>query len=202
MIPSSPMTSYLTLTLKSLGFDTFTTNLLTIPASVLFIILLILVTWLSEMFDERLLFGVVSEIGMMAPLIALALVGKDANKWGVFTACTLLVGYIYVHAILVSLTSRNAGSVRTRTVGSAVYNMCVQVRLHAPIPPPNICADSTTHRPVASSAPTSTARATSPSTTRAIKCLSESQPTTLCSSSRPSYGTFTATRAVTRFGTQ
>ena len=26
----------------------------------------------------------------------------------------------------VAMTSRNAGSVRTRTVGSALYNMCVQ----------------------------------------------------------------------------
>ncbi len=31
-----------------------------------------------------------------------------------------------MHAILVALTSRNAGSVRTRTVGSSLYNMAVQ----------------------------------------------------------------------------
>lgn len=28
--------------------------------------------------------------------------------------------------VAVAMTSRNAGSVRTRTVGSALYNMCVQ----------------------------------------------------------------------------
>jgi hypothetical protein len=28
--------------------------------------------------------------------------------------------------VKVAITSRNAGSVRTRTVGSAIYNMCVQ----------------------------------------------------------------------------
>lgn len=39
---------------------------------------------------------------------------------------TLLVGHPYVHAILVAITSRNAGTVRTRTVASALYNMCVQ----------------------------------------------------------------------------
>lgn len=32
LIPNQPMTAYLTLQLKSVGFDTFTTNLLTIPA--------------------------------------------------------------------------------------------------------------------------------------------------------------------------
>jgi hypothetical protein len=31
-----------------------------------------------------------------------------------------------VHAILVAITSRNAGTVRTRTVASALYNMTVQ----------------------------------------------------------------------------
>lgn len=39
---------------------------------------------------------------------------------------TLMVGHPYVHAILVAITSRNAGTVRTRTVASALYNMCVQ----------------------------------------------------------------------------
>ena len=31
-----------------------------------------------------------------------------------------------MHAILVAITSRNAGAVRTRTVASAIYNMSVQ----------------------------------------------------------------------------
>jgi hypothetical protein len=37
-----------------------------------------------------------------------------------------MVGHPYIHAILVAITSRNAGTVRTRTVASALYNMCVQ----------------------------------------------------------------------------
>jgi hypothetical protein len=45
-------------------------------------------------------------------------------KWAL---SSLLVGYIYIHAILVALTSRNSGSVRTRTVGSSLYNMAVQL---------------------------------------------------------------------------
>jgi hypothetical protein len=37
-----------------------------------------------------------------------------------------LVGYIYAHAVMVGLASRNAGSVRTRTFGSSLYNVAVQ----------------------------------------------------------------------------
>lgn len=34
-VPATPESNYLTLTLKGLGFDTFQTNLLTIPSTVL-----------------------------------------------------------------------------------------------------------------------------------------------------------------------
>jgi hypothetical protein len=40
---------------------------------------------------------------------------------------TLLLGYPYIHAIQVALQSRNANSVRTRTVASAFYNMFCQI---------------------------------------------------------------------------
>lgn len=37
-----------------------------------------------------------------------------------------LAGILAKETNLVAMTSRNAGSVRTRTVGTALYNMCVQ----------------------------------------------------------------------------
>lgn len=55
MLPAAPISNYITLQLKSLGFGTFETNLLTIPAYVLFIINLLLFTWLSEKLNERFL---------------------------------------------------------------------------------------------------------------------------------------------------
>lgn len=126
MIPSNPPAAYLTLTLRSLGFDTYKTVLLSIPASALFIIQLIVWTRVSEKVNQRLAFGVYNALWLFPLLFVLRFMDLERNPWGKFVITTLIVGHIYVHAILVALTSRNAGSVRTRTVGSALYNMCVQ----------------------------------------------------------------------------
>ena len=125
-IPPIPATSYITLELKSLKFGTFDVSLLTIPAYVVFIINLLLFTWVSERINLRLLLGCVAETWCLALLIALETLPDHASAWGRWVILVLLVGSPYVHAILVSMASRNAGSVRTRTVASAVYNMMIQ----------------------------------------------------------------------------
>lgn len=114
------------MTIKSLGFTTFQTNLLTIPAYVLFIINLLFWTWFSEKTNQRFLTGLVSQLWCLPLLIVLEFLGAGASRWGRYALSILLVGAPYVHAINVAITSRNAGSVRTRTVASAMYNMTVQ----------------------------------------------------------------------------
>ncbi|KEF52189.1 uncharacterized protein A1O9_11816 [Exophiala aquamarina CBS 119918] len=114
--------------LKALGFDSFETNLLTIPAYVLFILQLLFWTWVSERINQRILLGVIGQIWclpLLVALVALLSVFHNSN-WSKWVLSTLLVGYPYVHAILVALTSRNSGTVRTRTVGPSLYNMAVQ----------------------------------------------------------------------------
>ncbi|KAK5050607.1 hypothetical protein LTR84_003889 [Exophiala bonariae] len=127
-IPSTPPQAYITLTCKALGFDTFETNLLTIPAYVLFILQLLFWTWVSEKINQRVLLGVVNQFWCLPLLIALVTLPPTFHNsnWSKWVISTLLVGYPYVHAILVALTSRNSGTVRTRTVGSSLYNMAVQ----------------------------------------------------------------------------
>ncbi|EMC96132.1 hypothetical protein BAUCODRAFT_70023 [Baudoinia panamericana UAMH 10762] len=125
-IPTTPITAYITLSLRSAGFGTFETNLLTIPAYVLFILQLLFWTWLSEKINQRLLLGVLGQLWVLPLLITLELIPSNTTPWGIWACATLLVGYPYIHAILVAITSRNAGTVRTRTVASAMYNICVQ----------------------------------------------------------------------------
>lgn len=125
-IPGSPISSYLTLTLRGLGWDVFQTNLLTIPAYFLFFFQLIFWTWLSEKINNRFLIVLVGQLYLLPLLVSLEVLPAAASEWAKYTLSILVVGSPYIHAIIVALTSRNAGSVRTRTVGSALYNMCVQ----------------------------------------------------------------------------
>ncbi|KAG5951734.1 hypothetical protein E4U53_002383 [Claviceps sorghi] len=129
IIPFIPPQAYITLTCKALGFNTFETNLLTIPAYTLFIIQLLFWTWVSEKINQRVLISLITQVWALPLLIALVALPTTFpnSNWSKWVISTLLVGYPYCHAVLVGLTSRNAGSVQTRTVGSSLYNMAVQM---------------------------------------------------------------------------
>ncbi|KAJ5215205.1 permease of the major facilitator superfamily [Penicillium cinerascens] len=126
LIPPHPASSYITLELKSMGFGTFQANLLTIPAYVLFIVNCYFFSWVSEKINQRLLLGAFAEIWNLALVLTLELLPKETNAWARYAVLVLLIGSPYIHAVIVAMTSRNAGSVRTRTVASAMYNMTVQ----------------------------------------------------------------------------
>lgn len=126
-IPVSTTSTYLTLTLRSLGFDPFSTNLLTIPAQVTHIIFLLLITWASERYNERTYIAILQPLWLL-PCIAMLRWWKGSleNIWGTYAILTVLLSAPYIHAILVSWCSRNSNTVRTRTVSAALYNMFVQ----------------------------------------------------------------------------
>ena len=128
LMPSHPMAAYLTLILRdTAGFGVFQTNLLTIPAYVLFIASTIFFPWLTEKFNERFLLCIISQIWVLPCLIALEVLPKDRSPWATYALSILVFAEPYFHPVIVAITSRNAGSVRTRTVASALYNMHVQV---------------------------------------------------------------------------
>lgn len=99
-IPNQPITAYLTLTLKGLGWDTFQTNLLTIPAYILFLLQLILWTWVSEKINNRFLIVLFCQIYMLPLLVALEVLPASSNPWVQYTLSILMVGYPYIHAII------------------------------------------------------------------------------------------------------
>ena len=100
-IPNQTATAYLTLTLTSLDFNTFQTNLLTVPAYVLFTLQLLIWTWISERINNRFLIIFFCQVWMFPMVIALeVLPGGHAYAWGRYALNALLVGFPYVHAIL------------------------------------------------------------------------------------------------------
>lgn len=100
-LPHQCCLAYITLILKGLKFDTFETNLLTVPAYTLFVIQLITWTWVSEKINNRYLIIFGCQIWILPLLISLeVLPGGQAHAWGRYVLNLMMVGFPYVHAII------------------------------------------------------------------------------------------------------
>ncbi|ORY90758.1 major facilitator superfamily domain-containing protein [Leucosporidium creatinivorum] len=126
MIPHT-ISQYLTLTLKSVGFSTFNTNLLVIPGQVLFIINNLALSFLSRAVNERTFIASLGSWWMFILMIALVAIPDSTSAWGKYVILMLITGYPYAHPIIVSWNSQNSGSVRTRSVSASLYNIMVQL---------------------------------------------------------------------------
>lgn len=126
-IPQSPVQSYLSLTLKRIGFSTFDSNMLSIPSAAVQIILMLALSKSSEYFGERTfhsLFGEFWSLPLFAALLGLPAYGHD---WARFTITTLISGYPYFHPIVSAWISENTFDVQKRAITAATYNVVVQI---------------------------------------------------------------------------
>ncbi|KAK6225442.1 major facilitator superfamily transporter [Colletotrichum tabaci] len=126
-IPAGPPDQYLTLTLRELGFNSQDTNLLSIPPQFLGAICMLIMTYLSEIWDTRALFGAFTQLWYLPNLVAMAVLPSNTSPWAQYAVVTVLLSYPSPHAMHVSWASRNSHSVRTRAVSAALYNMMVQI---------------------------------------------------------------------------
>ncbi|OCH95684.1 MFS general substrate transporter [Obba rivulosa] len=126
MIPVTPPQTYLTLSLRNLGFNTIQSNLLTVPSTVLGIITLLIFCYLSEIWNSRTGATIILQFWALPLLIALETFSKSTSQWVYFVVVTLITGYPYVHPVQVAWASTNSNSVGARTVSASVYNMFVQ----------------------------------------------------------------------------
>ncbi|KAF2768124.1 putative MFS transporter [Teratosphaeria nubilosa] len=126
-LPREPPNRYLTLTLRGLGFSTLNTNLLSIPCEVISCFTLYAISQLSLHVKESALVCSIQDWWLLPCLIALRTWPQlHKDKWGTYALTTVLLSNPAAHAIIVSWVSRNSGSVRTRTVSAALYNMTIQ----------------------------------------------------------------------------
>ncbi|KAF8506810.1 major facilitator superfamily domain-containing protein [Russula emetica] len=126
MIPVSPPHTYLTLSLRSLGFNTIQSNLLSVPAYVIGAMGLLSTCYLSEMINSRVLSTVILQFWALPLLIVLYTFTEHTSQWVYFVVVSLIVGFPYVHPIQVAWTSRNSNSVSTRTISACMYNIFLQ----------------------------------------------------------------------------
>lgn len=99
---------YLTLTLRNMGFNTFVSNLLAIPNTVISIILMLFITYLAEVTGQLTWVSILGQIYTLPFVVYLYVVDTTtANKWVVWAIVTLLLGFpngmcvegrIHVHA--------------------------------------------------------------------------------------------------------
>ncbi|CAK5272188.1 unnamed protein product [Mycena citricolor] len=125
-IPTTPPATYLTLSLRKLGFSTFQTNLLTIPSTVVGMFTMFGITMISEVRDDRSLVSMAQDLWTLPFLVAIYALPAKPNQWVYFGLATGLLSYPYTHPIQVGWASRNSGAVASRTVNASIYNMFVQ----------------------------------------------------------------------------
>ncbi|KAK9476988.1 major facilitator superfamily domain-containing protein [Lipomyces japonicus] len=127
-IPSSPVGTYMTLTLRGLGFTTFQSILMVLPYQVLSIICLLLNTYAAQKWENiRCYLGIFQQVWCLACLIPLRVFSEETSKWSKYSVLVVLLSYPSCHAIQVGWTSRNSNTVRTRTLSAAMYNMFCQL---------------------------------------------------------------------------
>ena len=126
LVPVTPPQTYLTLSLRNLGFNTTMSNLLSVPSIVLGTILLLVFCYFSELIDSRIFSMLTLQIWALPLLIALYTFDAHTSNWVYYAVVTLITGYPYVHHVQVAWASTNSYSVSARTVTASVYNMFVQ----------------------------------------------------------------------------
>ncbi|KAI0158041.1 MFS general substrate transporter [Hypoxylon sp. FL1284] len=126
-IPTFSPQQYLSLSLRELGFDTFQTNLLSIPYLVLKIINMMALATLAEYTGQLAACASLFQIWCLPFLIYLRVVDTtEASKWLTWGIISLLLAAPLGHPVQVGWISRNSNTVRSRAVGAALYNMFLQ----------------------------------------------------------------------------
>ncbi|EMR91151.1 putative major facilitator superfamily transporter protein [Botrytis cinerea BcDW1] len=126
-IPATPVQSYITLTLKRLGYSTFNSNMLTIPSAAIQIVTMLSLAYSSDFFDERTFHCIFGEFWILPLLTALLTIPDGGREWGRWSLVTLISGYPYFHPIVSAWISENTFDVKKRAITAATYNVIVQI---------------------------------------------------------------------------
>lgn len=123
-----PVSTYLSLTLRHLGFSPFITALLSVPINVTSIITMICIPLLARLLKSNSLAFMLKAIWLLPCMIALRFwSGAQVDIWATYALLFIILAVPATGYQGVSWCSSNANSVKTRTVGTAIHNMGAQL---------------------------------------------------------------------------
>lgn len=126
-IGTAPISAYLQLVLRKMGFSTFHTNALTIPYNILAMSTMLFIGWFSEVVNSRAIAIALNPIWVLACVIPLRYWPKaQIDIWGTYALLTMALAHPTGGPLSISWASSNSNSVRTRAVSAAVVNMFSQ----------------------------------------------------------------------------
>ncbi|EGV64444.1 hypothetical protein PSN45_003986 [Yamadazyma tenuis] len=126
-IPFQPVTNYMSLILKQMGYSTFMSNILVIPGQFWFLVNLPLVVLFSHYIKEKSICIGLSNIFIFPFILALVVLPVTTSHWVKYVLLIGILAQPYTHAILAANVSQYSNTVRARAVGTSLYNMCYQV---------------------------------------------------------------------------
>ncbi|RMD39620.1 hypothetical protein DV735_g5508, partial [Chaetothyriales sp. CBS 134920] len=126
-IPTAPPKTYLTLSLRALGFSTFHVTLLVIPVTVFAAVNMLWVTFLTERFHQIAIIGLLSQVWVLPLLIVEYTSIESLKPWAQYALTFMILGQPSTHAAHVGWCSRLSNAVRTRAISAALYNITIQL---------------------------------------------------------------------------
>lgn len=93
LLVAGPPDAYLTLTLRGLGFNTFDSNILSIPPQILGTFTMLGLTYASESWNERAYLGIFGQLWLLPNIISLVAFPDIVSPWAKFAVLTVLLSY-------------------------------------------------------------------------------------------------------------
>lgn len=131
LLPQFPMSAYINIILRGLGFSRNKTIFLNIPIDFFYAVTMIVISFASEIFNERAIICIIPQIWMLIPIAINYARADSILAWGKYAILFVVLSAPNVQGVLVSWVSRTSYSVRTRTVASPMSNIGIQLALIA-----------------------------------------------------------------------
>ncbi|KAK9704497.1 hypothetical protein K7432_010157 [Basidiobolus ranarum] len=127
LMAPTPVTSYMPLIIKSFGFSTVISNLLTVPAHLLKFVTMLALTRNSDRVKDRALHGIVGTIWFLIGVFLLELLPDTTDRWSMYAVIIFTVGWPYWHPINAAWLTENVAPLGKRSIGLAMYIMSVNI---------------------------------------------------------------------------